>query len=183
MSITTKKGDNGFTGLPGVEGRVRKDDLRIECLGLLDELGAFLADTGVVLSANKKNPSPVEIIDAVQRELSGVLGAFGGAAAPEEKPKAAKGSRQKETADSPPTTAQCEKWIAALEQERPLLGFIRRWENPGAIKLNITRTICRRAERCMAGLSIADPGYLPLLAWLNRLSDLLFLLAAAEEQN
>ncbi|MDR2313402.1 MAG: ATP:cob(I)alamin adenosyltransferase [Spirochaetaceae bacterium] len=190
MSITTKKGDDGFTGLPGAEGRVRKDDLRIECLGALDELNAFLAEARAALlrsqTARQKSPA-ARIIEALQKELAEALGAFvSGGLLPNsdgKKTKSARDSRQEEKTASFPAAAQCEDWIAKLEKKQPVQGFIQTWTNPGAIKLNISRTVCRRAERCTAGLGIADPGYLPLVTWLNRLSDLLFLLAAAEERN
>ncbi|MDR2071967.1 MAG: ATP:cob(I)alamin adenosyltransferase, partial [Spirochaetaceae bacterium] len=175
-----------------IEGRIRKDDLRIECLGALDELNAFLADTRAALlqsqTAKQKSRS-AQIIGALQKELGDALGAFvssgvmSSPAAGGKKTRSARDSSQEEKTASLPTTAQCETWIAELEKKQPVQGFIQTWTNPGAVKLNISRTVCRRAERCMAGLGIADPGYLPLLTWLNRLSDLLFLLAAAEEQD
>ncbi|MDR2663502.1 MAG: ATP:cob(I)alamin adenosyltransferase [Treponema sp.] len=201
MGISTGQGDGGFTGLPGTAaegsrpfrtGGVRKDDPRVECLGALDELDAFLALCENLATKTDGAFRPKEIIGAIRKELfdtvmPGVIALNAGNVLPQ--------------------TRRLEQWIAELEQKRPVRGFIRNWGRPGAggaaAYLNIARTVCRRAERRMASLALPpgpaadaerepaaekpecaadkpEPAYMPLLAWINRLSDLLFLLAAAE---
>jgi cob(I)alamin adenosyltransferase len=148
MKLSTKKGDGGYTDLGG--SRVPKNDSRVEALGALDELDAFLA------AAQGAQP---EIIGELRRELS------------EKVMPIAAGFRVEA-----PLTARLEGWINSLEQEHPIRGFVRWTHLSGdhALKLNIARTVCRRAERCMAEAEMGD-----LLPYINRLSDLLFLLAVA----
>jgi cob(I)alamin adenosyltransferase len=161
MGITTKKGDGGFTDFGG--GRIRKDDPRIETLGVLDELDAFLAD-----AAFSGTPGSAEILEEVRRDLwdlsevrqnlSAKTGGTGKASGIE----------------------RLERRITELEEKYSPGGFIRRWTKPAAIKLNIARTICRRAERnILRGNAGPEDSALPV--YVNRLSDLLFLLAAAAE--
>ncbi|MDR1306506.1 MAG: ATP:cob(I)alamin adenosyltransferase [Treponema sp.] len=201
MGISTGRGDGGFTGLPGTgaaggrrpfqAGGVRKDDPRIECLGALDELDAFLAlCENLLLQADGVSRSG-EIVRELRKELFDRV--MPGVIAPNGE-------------DELPQIRRLEQWIEEFERKQPVRGFIRDWPGSGgaAAYLNITRTICRRAERRMAALALppgpaADTGrepsadqpecaadkpehaaYMPLLAWINRLSDLLFLLAAAK---
>jgi cob(I)alamin adenosyltransferase len=81
-----------------------------------------------------------------------------------------------------PDIAQLDRRIADLEKNHPVRGFIRTWTSPLAVNLNLARTVCRRAERRMVSLAGKEPSaeFAPLLAWINRLSYLLFLLAADE---
>jgi cob(I)alamin adenosyltransferase len=183
--ISTKQGDGGFTGLPGAAAAVRKDDPRIECLGALDELDAFLALCENLAQKADGVSRIADIITCVRRELFDT-------AMPAVIALNAGGEL--------PRTGRLEQWIAELEREYPVRGFIRDWgkassacSGSAAAYLNIARTICRRAERRMVSFAVppgTGPGtaderehaaYMPLLAWINRLSDLLFLLAAAEQ--
>ena len=161
MSVTTKTGDSGTTGLPG-GARVPKDDPRIECLGALDELDAFLA--AAQYEAGKTAP-PVsrvaQITGEVRTELVSVMAAVTGT-------------------ERAPCPARLESFIAELEAIGPLPpGFLRNWENPTALHLNIARTVCRRAERRAVTLA-GQTDTSAAAVYLNRLSDLLFLLAARE---
>ena len=176
MKITTKTGDGGYTGLPS-GGRVPKNDPRIECLGAVDELDAFLA--GALLAG--PSPRGAETVGAVRDELFAViLPAIAG------------------IPSRPPDIALLESKIAGLEaQIHRDNGFVRAWTRPVPAALNIARTICRRAERNAVTLSRsgagntgsdnADPGLSGekpgngVAVYLNRLSDLLFLLAVSEE--
>jgi cob(I)alamin adenosyltransferase len=194
MGISTGRGDAGFTGLPGTAaaggrpfqtGGVRKDDPRIECLGSLDELDAVLAlCENLLFQAEGVSPAG-EIVKELREELFDRV--MPGVIAPNE--------------GALPRIRRLEQWIEEFERKQPVRGFIRNWTGSGgaAAYLNIARTVCRRAERHMAALALpaaerepaADKmecapdkpehaAYMPLLAWINRLSDLLFLLAAAE---
>jgi cob(I)alamin adenosyltransferase len=127
-----------------------KDDSRVECLGALDELDAFLADAA----------GSSEIIDAVRRELSAVI------------MPAVCGIR------AVSGTGRLESWIAKLEERGSSVRFGLAWKR-GA-KLNLARTVCRRAERRAVTFGRLSGDY-AVAVYLNRLSDLLFLLASAEE--
>jgi cob(I)alamin adenosyltransferase len=168
--VVTKTGDQGFTDLAG--GRVSKDDPRLEALGALDELDAFLAEARAALAPESAVspgliPLLAETIDAARKELSQTVMPFLAAAGPERfLPKLKEG------------TAFLECRIAALEEQCPSGGFFYAWTNAAALKLNTARTVCRRAERRMTACA---PGAAPV--FLNRLSDLLFLTALAAEKD
>jgi cob(I)alamin adenosyltransferase len=162
MSVTTKTGDGGTTGLPG-GARVPKDDPRIECLGTLDELDAFLA-AAQLKAENPAAPASgtANIIGEVRTELVSVMAAVAG------------------TESGVPGPARLENFIAELEADTPLSpGFLRNWTQPAPVHLNIARTVCRRAERRAVTLA-GTSGSSGAAVYLNRLSDLLFLLAARE---
>ena len=183
MGVVTRGGDGGFTGLPGTgkTGRVRKDDPLIECLGALDELDAFCALAEIELKSSG-DPRNRNIIAEVREELFNVVmpAAARLFSAPLSKERGA------------PNCARLEQQIAELEQENSPQGFMRTWTKPAAAALNAARAICRRAERRMTAASFtyvkpaeSAPGLedaAALLPWLNRLSDLLFLLAVSEER-
>jgi cob(I)alamin adenosyltransferase len=170
VKITTKTGDGGYTGL-SAGGRVPKDDPRVECLGAVDELDAFL--TAALLAG--PSPRAAETVNAVRDELfSVILPAVAG------------------IPSRPADIARLEVWIAELEARiRRDNGFVRAWTRPASAALNIARTICRRAERRAVTLGRSgtidkntDGGNAEgntVMVYLNRLSDLLFLLAAGEE--
>jgi cob(I)alamin adenosyltransferase len=156
MGISTKTGDQGITGL--MDGkRLSKDHPRIEALGALDELGAFLGDARAAAGGRTAG-----ILRYIQEELCSLAGIL---AAPLKEPP------------SWPDTARLEAWIHELEAGDPARGFVIPGAGPLSAKLHIARTVCRRAERRLAALNREEglPG--PLLGYINRLSDLLFLLA------
>jgi cob(I)alamin adenosyltransferase len=179
MSITTRLGDDGTTGLRG--GRVPKDHPRIECLGVLDELDAFVGDARCALSQGRFR----EILERVQRELGAIAGVLALpasaetgtaeiAAGPAATPAAGPGH-------GPPIDgAWLDAWIEALEGEVPVRGFVLPGPNPVSAKLDIARTVCRRAERRLVTLDRLEGAPPAVRSYLNRLSDLLFLLARAE---
>jgi cob(I)alamin adenosyltransferase len=160
MSISTKTGDDGTTSFFGGE-RAPKDHLRIECLGTLDELNAFL---GAVRCAAVK-PQTGEILKTIQEDIFTLSGVIAGGTAPA------------------PNPARLEGWAAELETALPpLRNFVLPGANPAASQLHIARTVCRRAERRLVSLDRAENVPTVLLRYINRLSDLLFLLARTEEQ-
>ncbi|MCL1815625.1 MAG: ATP:cob(I)alamin adenosyltransferase [Treponema sp.] len=168
MSIVTKKGDGGNTFLPGKTEAVQKDHPRIECLGALDELDAFLVVSEISLMVNGSSPA-AKVISEIRKELSTVV------------MPAAAGSL---VIDIPGlNTDWLERQIIKMEEKNPLRGFVRTWTRAAAANLNAARSICRRAERRMtsAAKSGQENAGAALLPWLNRLSDLLFMLAVSEE--
>jgi cob(I)alamin adenosyltransferase len=167
MRIYTRTGDEGTTGLFG-GGRVAKDDPRVEAYGDVDELNATLG----LARAIEPDPRIDEILVGAQRDLF----AIGALLAT---PDLAKMREQLEKAriDDARIT-QLEQDIDVGEAEvTPLRAFIVPGGTRKAATLHVARTVCRRAERRVVQLSHSVE--LPPLAaiYLNRLSDLLFVLA------
>jgi cob(I)alamin adenosyltransferase len=169
MKIYTKTGDKGETSLFGGQ-RVSKDDLRLEAYGTVDELNSII---GVVI-AETVNKETAEILTRVQNDLF-TLGSD--LASPLDKvnrnfviPRINKDKIEK-----------LETFIDSIEYKLPeLKSFIL----PGGCKtasfLHLARTVCRRGERRVVSLSgKVDIGTNPVV-YLNRLSDLLFVLSRFE---
>jgi iron complex transport system substrate-binding protein len=167
MRIYTKTGDTGETGLFG-GGRVSKADLRVEAYGSVDELNAQLGWAETLL---RHLPLPDEL-RAIQSDLF-VLGADLATPA-DPAPAAAARARRVE----PAQIERLEAWIDQYDAETaPLTHFILPGGAPGAAALHVCRGVCRRAERAVVRLAQADPVNPSALVYLNRLSDLLFVLA------
>jgi cob(I)alamin adenosyltransferase len=166
MKIYTKTGDKGETSLFGGK-RVTKDDVRITAYGTVDELNAVLG-VSVTEITDKELCS---VILSLQNELF-VLGSD--LATPVDK-----GNKgfvipriSKEHCDS------LEKLIDEFDSKLPeLKNFILPGGSKGAAYLHFARTICRRAERETVALSKKDEINSEAVTYLNRLSDLLFVLA------
>jgi cob(I)alamin adenosyltransferase len=162
--IYTRGGDGGETSL-GDGSRVSKLDGRIEAFGAVDELNAAL---GVVLAADP----PVELrptLERVQNELFDV-------GADLSVPVEVEGRLRVEQALVDRLEEDCDRFNADLPELR---SFVLPGGSPAAAGLHVARTICRRAERETLRAS-ADIEVGPLVAvYLNRLSDLLFILARA----
>lgn len=168
MSIVTKTGDKGQTGLFGGK-RVSKTNPRIHAYGTVDELNACL---GVVLA---EEDLPVKLhhqLLSTQRLLF-VVGAD--LATPLE-------SKAKIQRVLPAHTADLEEWIMALESSLPTLTrfILPSGSRIGAL-LHQARTVCRRAERWVVGLAESETINVQVQVYLNRLGDYLFL--AAREAN
>jgi cob(I)alamin adenosyltransferase len=165
MKIYTRTGDLGETGLFGGP-RVGKDMARVEVVGTLDELNAAL---GLV-----RAESLPEDLDALLARLQNELFEIGAELATPD--PAAQGTR---TIGSLHVQA-LESEIDHFEQEiAPLTAFILPAGTRAAAGLHLARSIARRAERRLVSLvrHSQEPISLVLLAYLNRLSDLLFVLA------
>ncbi|HUL44107.1 MAG TPA: cob(I)yrinic acid a,c-diamide adenosyltransferase [Bacteroidota bacterium] len=161
MKIYTKTGDKGETSLHGGK-RVRKDALRIVAYGTVDELSSVL---GVCRSFNTVRNIDV-LLEEIQLDLF-TLGAD--LAAPEKAPIS------RITTDE---ITRLEKHIDDLEpQLPPLVHFILPGGNRTAAMLHVARTVCRRAERIIVRLGQKEALSSDPQVFLNRLSDLLFILA------
>ena len=156
--LYTRTGDGGTTGL--ADGtRVTKDAPRIEVIGAVDELNSVL---GVLLAENL----PVEVrtcLDGVQHDLfdlGGELSVPGHAVM---------------------TAAHSKRLEDALDAFNAKLPALKEFILPGGSRAaglaHVARTVCRRAERALVALSRTDELAPPMLQYLNRLSDLLFVLA------
>jgi cob(I)alamin adenosyltransferase len=167
MRIYTKTGDGGETGL--FDGRrVSKADPRVDAYGEVDELGAWL---GVVRGIDPSLDAEfADVLTALQRDLF----ALGARMAD---PSARIADRVAKVALDADSVARIEQWIDRYEGELPpLRHFILAGGTPAGAHLHLARAVCRRAERRMValGAEAIDP---TLIAYINRLSDLLFVLA------
>ncbi len=172
MRIYTKKGDDGTTGLL-YGGRVPKDDVRTDVYGTLDEAVAAM---GLARAAGLVKVVD-EIVTRLQREMF-VVGAQLATAADNQDKLQDGVSRV-----TPSMAESAESDIDALVGEHPLpQEFILPGATAGSAGLDMARSILRRAER--KAVSMDREGLVPdpvILAYLNRVSDLLFVLARYEE--
>ena len=168
LKIYTKTGDRGETGLFG-GARVPKDDARVEAYGDVDELNSVL---GLAVAASGDGEIAAGL-RAIQTDLF-TLGARLATPAPED------GGRDNPWIPrlDPARVAELEAWIDRAEEElEPLQNFVLPGGAPAAAALHLARTVCRRAERRV--VTLAHTVEIPELVvmYLNRLSDLLFVLA------
>ena len=167
MKIYTRTGDGGDTGL--FDGtRVSKADPRVATYGDVDELNAWL---GLVRAAGADDEIG-GMLEQIQRDLFALGARLADPARriAERVTKAAVGSDD---------ITRLEGWIDHLEAELPpLRRFILAGGSDAGASLHVARTVCRRAERAMVALG-ADAFEPELLVYVNRLSDLLFVMARA----
>ncbi len=165
MRIYTRTGDKGQTSLLGGK-RVRKDHARIEAYGTVDELNSHLGMLRDLAGAHQ-----LELIMDIQERLFS-LGSRLASASTEEADKFK--VPHVEEAD----ITALEAAMDAMEAELPeMRNFILPGGHPAVSQAHICRTVCRRAERLV--VSITEEEQLPetIVRYLNRLSDLLFVLA------
>lgn len=164
MRIYTKTGDAGETGLPGGH-RVTKAHPRIEACGHVDELNAAIG-----VARSEESPG---VIGAVLQRIQHELFDLGADLAASDAPGGA--------------MRTCAQHVVRLEEDidrfddqlPPLRQFILPGGSPLAAQLHVARAVCRRAERAVVSLSQAADVPAETLRYLNRLSDLLFVLARA----
>jgi cob(I)alamin adenosyltransferase len=168
--VTTRTGDSGETSLFGKE-RVRKTDPRIAALGDLDEAQAVL---GVARSLAPRSSLGRALLE-LQRGLYLVMAEIA-------TPRSDLG-RLKERLDGA-AVARLDQMLETVKKKTPIEGrFVIPGENRFAASVDHARTVARRAERRV--VECVDEGYVSgefLLPWLNRLSDVLFVLARASER-
>jgi cob(I)alamin adenosyltransferase len=165
VRIYTKAGDDGTTGLLG-SGRVPKDNPRIDAYGTIDELNAALG----LARAQGLDGAADTLVAQLQNELF-VVGSALADPAPD---------GPFHLAVTASHVAQLESAIDKLETElSPLTQFILPGGTLAAAHVHMARTICRRGERLVVRLSKQPDQDVPgaLIAYLNRLGDLLFVLA------
>jgi len=166
MSIVTKTGDQGKTGLWSGE-RTWKDDDRIESYGTIDELNSFIGETKHhILQKNL-----FEKLEIIQNDLFRVAGQL------------ASKSRQFVELITEKDISQLTKWTEEYEKQVDLKGFVIPGSTLPSAKLDICRTIARRAERRIIKLARKENISEELIKYINRLSDLLFIMARIEEKN
>lgn len=168
MKIYTKTGDDGETGLFGGP-RVRKDHPRIESYGTVDELNALL---GLV----RCGPLPRDIDELLARIQNELFDLGAELASPEP-------ARMGTAKLGPQQVAALELAIDRYEADLPpLKQFILPGGTTTAAELHLARTVCRRAERRLTALMALEGVSHELLVYLNRLGDLLFVLARTVNQ-
>jgi cob(I)alamin adenosyltransferase len=170
MKIYTKTGDHGDTGL--IDGsRVPKDDPRVSSYGDIDELQAVL---GVIKSGLPQGSPLGVLLMVIQRDLFSLSARLAD-------PKDKIADRKEKVITGDQRIEALEKEIDAREADLPpLKAFILAGGGPTGAQLHLARTICRRAERSVVGLArqvSLDPS---IGTYLNRLSDLLFVMARHE---
>jgi len=171
VKIYTRTGDAGETALLG-GGRVLKSHPRVAAYGAVDELNAFL---GQALGSLRVPESRSRLAE-IQHDLFS-LGAHLAAPSPP------KGRRRPELPPLPESRIrEMESWMDEAEARlTPLRAFILPGGSAGAGELHLCRTVCRRAEReVVALLDEGDEEVVIAIRYINRLSDLLFVLARLE---
>ena len=162
--VYTRRGDSGETSLVGGQ-RVRKDDVRIDCYGTVDELNSFV---GLARQSAEEVelPALAATLKKVQHELFN-LGSI-------------LATRPEDVHPRQPRVTEIEiKWLEE-EMDRALehLPELRSFVLPGGSRLNaelhVCRTVCRRAERICVTLAEQQPLDGDTLKYLNRLSDAFF---------
>ncbi len=165
--IYTRRGDDGSTGLFGGP-RVRKDDLRVSAYGEIDELNSALGVAREELPEGDLR----SLVDALQSELftlGAQLATPDADKAPKEVPRIRAGHVQR-----------LEREIDRLTGELPeMRNFILPGGSRAGAALHFCRTVCRRAERKVVELAECSAVSGEALAYVNRLSDLLFVMARA----
>ncbi len=169
MSIATKTGDQGLTGLM-YNRRVSKCHPRVEAYGTVDELNASMG----LARATGKHRFLTDILLLAQKDLVILMGEL--ATAVEDLPRYVKDGY---TLVQPGMTVKLDEWIREIESQK--ISF-KGWATPGdnihSAALDVARTVCRRAERRVCALH--DNSQLQnaeIIIYLNRLADLLWLMA------
>jgi cob(I)alamin adenosyltransferase len=166
--IYTRTGDDGTTGLGSGERR-RKDDLRVEAYGTVDEANAAL---GLARLAAADDPEIVATLDAMLSRIQNDLFDLGAdlCTPPSDTPPAYEPLRIVQD--------QVDRLEREIDQLNAGLAPLRSFVLPGGTKaaaaLHLARTIARRAERLMVALAAEEPVGAPALKYVNRLSDFLF---------
>lgn len=169
MKVYTRRGDQGQTDLFG-GGRVSKNALRVEAYGEVDELNSCLG----VAAAETQHADLRELLQKIQHTLFDVGACL---ATPD-------AARREKNQMSPATEAEVEELEASIdrfeEELSPLKNFVLPGGSKAAAAFHVGRTVCRRAERRCVGLAQEEELDELNLRYLNRLSDLLFVMARLE---
>jgi cob(I)alamin adenosyltransferase len=171
VKVYTRRGDAGETDLFGGE-RVAKDHQRVEAYGAVDELNAALGVAGAA-SASPDVSALVETLQARLFDLGAQLAT----------PDAARRAKTGLSGPGDADVEDLERRIDTLEAElAPLRRFVLPGGSAGAAAFHLARTVCRRAERRVVALGRSEPLEPAAIRYLNRLSDLLFVLARVENR-
>ncbi|MDA0349835.1 MAG: cob(I)yrinic acid a,c-diamide adenosyltransferase [Verrucomicrobia bacterium] len=168
-NISTRTGDKGTTGIAGGV-RVSKSNIRIHCLGDLDEANSFLGLLRTKLPNDHDWHNPLRQIQTDMMNLMSHVATPTSSQKPPSVPLPEKASER------------MEDWMGEIEKS--LDSVTEHFLLPGGTEISalchVVRTIVRRAERNLAELNASDPIHPSILQFINRLSDLLFKLARQE---
>lgn len=165
-NLYTRTGDQGKTSLAGGQ-RVKKNDIRLEAYGSVDEFSATLG----ILHARHDVPDDIK---SQLLEIQNMMFNFGAYLATLPEP----GSQPDVRGLDITNIEAIEKWIDALDEYTPKVNaFVLPGGSESAAFAHLARTVCRRAERNI--LRLAETSFVSpeLIAYFNRLSDYLFILA------
>jgi cob(I)alamin adenosyltransferase len=166
--VYTRTGDDGTTALGGGE-RVPKDSARVAAFGTVDELNSCVG----AAMASGLDPSLAARLSGIQNDLFHLGSDLC-------MPEAGKERRPVPTIE-PRHVDALERWMDEMSAElSPLENFVLPGGTPGAALLHVARAVCRRAERDAIALSRFEPIGPSVVAYLNRLSDALFVAARYE---
>jgi cob(I)alamin adenosyltransferase len=163
--IYTRTGDDGTTGL-GTGKRVRKDSARVEAFGTVDELNSHI---GLILAANDLAPGVHDCLTRIQHQLFDVGGEL---------------CLPGEMAMGADAVEGLESLLDGFNADLPpLKDFVLPGGSLEAAVCHVARSVCRRAERRIWALARDEEVNEQILKYLNRLSDLLFVLARVLNRN
>ena len=156
--IYTRTGDDGSTGL-GDGSRTEKDNLRVEAFGTVDELNSFIG----LLLTHSLPPEISDVLSGIQHDLFDLGGEI---------------SIPGRESITPDYVTRLETALDRYNEElTPLKEFILPGGSQESALCHVARTVCRRAERRLISLKREQPVSEQGICYLNRLSDLLFVLA------
>ncbi len=169
MKIYTKTGDKGETGLYGGK-RVRKDNLRVQAYGEIDETNAAIGIArSYIIEGSSGSREILNFIDSVLETVQNKLFSVGATLAGTDDPNYLVKDSDLE---------YLERCIDHMdEQVQPIKAFILPYGTDLCARLHLARTVARRAERSIVALSAQETVDPNILAYANRLSDFLFTLA------
>jgi cob(I)alamin adenosyltransferase len=165
--VTTRRGDGGQTSL-GSRERVPKDALRVRAYGTVDELNSAI---GLALALGA-NATLAPMLGGIQNDLLDVGADLAMPPRPNED-----AARRLAAADVARLETDAAGLLSGLDQ---LQNFVLPGGSPASAALHLARTICRRAEREVVSLAREEATNPEVLRYLNRLSDLLFIMARVE---
>ena len=167
MKIYTKGGDKGHTSLIGGE-RVAKTDSRVEAYGTVDELTAYTALLADMLMEDERMDDCTQMLRHIESHLMTVASLLA----------VGEGGQDKVAALNDASVEMLEQWIDSMQEALPAID---KFTIPGGDRrlsmCHVCRTVCRRAERLIIALSEEAPVCPSVVAFINRLSDLLFVYA------
>jgi len=163
MTITTKTGDNGYTSLWSGQ-RLRKDDIRVSSYGSIDELNSFLNEVKHYIQKDT-NKLIIEQIQTVLKRVMGELASI---------------DKEHPTPIVESDIDYLEILINVFEKENIIDDFADLGKTIASSKLDVCRTIVRRSEREIVKLAANEIISELMISYMNRLSDLIFLMAISE---
>ncbi len=175
MKLYTKTGDRGQTGLYGAD-RVSKGSARVEAYGTVDELNSAIGLARAHLHAAPQDDASARL-DADLAYLQNALFDLGADLATREESPYAKNISRLDEQDVTALEALIDRY---QEGAPPFTNFVHPGGTPTAAALHLARTIARRAERDVVRLAETEAVNLQGQIYLNRVSDLLFIMARAE---